>query len=228
MYTTEELSYHGLTFKYSYNPADPSGKGCIREIISNDEYKLYKYKNINGNIIDIGGNNGLVTTILALQNPNSNVYSLEPSSELTKIIKKNVSDNEIKNVKILQKGLGTGNTSTLYIGGLCSGASTLNMKNKAEFIKKQSIKNLSTQTVETITFDDFISEHDISTIDVLKIDCEGGEYFLFDSECVKQNIIKNLVGEFHDLSYSDNRSEELTKYMKQYVEGDFNITYLKI
>lgn len=228
MYKTDKLKYKDIEFSYSYNPNDPSGLGCIREIIKNDEYKLYKYKNINGNIIDIGGNNGLVTIILALQNPMANVYTLEPFSELTRIINKNIKDNNIKNVTLLEKGLGNGNTSTLYIGGKCTGASTTTMTNIDLFKKQELINELKTETVQTITFDELVYNYNMSNIDLLKIDCEGGEYQLFDAVTVKQGIINNIVGEFHDLSYGEKRSKELTNYLKQFIKGDFNITYLNI
>jgi hypothetical protein len=52
---------------------------------------------------------------------------------------------------------------------------------------------------ETITFKDLIKENKIKKIDFLKIDCEGGEYDVFNNEN-KDWILKNIryiTGEWH-------------------------------
>ncbi len=111
----ETINYNNITIQYSYSKKDPSGKGCITEIINNDEYELYKYNNIEGILIDIGGNHGLVTCILAKQNPMAKVIVLEPIPELVNRIKKNVELNNLTNVTIIDKALGDGNNIKLKI-----------------------------------------------------------------------------------------------------------------
>lgn len=233
MINTTIQKYKELDFFYSYNLNDPSGKGCIYEIIQCDNYKLYKYKNLTTNIIDIGGNNGLATIILALQNPNSKIYVLEPLPRLIEIITKNVKDNNLNNVTIINKALGDGKNTSIFIPNSCSGASSTIVQNSSTFSKIQrGLKNVI-ENVQTTTFDDLIKEYNIDDIQVLKIDCEGGEYYLFESQYIKNKIVKNIVGEFHDLSYNKNKnknwnSKNLTDYIKNYVNGDINITYLKL
>jgi tRNA A22 N-methylase len=100
------IQYNNIKFKYIYNNIDTSGIGCIHEIIKNDEYKLFKFVNKNGIFIDIGGNHGLVTIILAIQNPNATIYVLEPHPGLIEIIKNNIEINNIKNVIVINKALG--------------------------------------------------------------------------------------------------------------------------
>jgi len=53
--------------------------------------------------------------------------------------------------------------------------------------------------VPTITFKELISRNDLTTIDFLKTDCEGGEYDIFTKENLDfiKNNIKNIAGEWH-------------------------------
>lgn len=233
-----ELIINNLTYKNTKlqfchrGDIDKSGIGCIREIIINDEYNLYKYKNKKTTFLDIGGNHGLVTVILAIQNPESIIYVLEPLPSLIEIIKKNIEINKLKNVIIINKGLGDGSDVSLYEGNSCSGASSTMIVDEEKFINKQrGIKNIITN-IKTITFDDIIKLYDIKEIELLKIDCEGGEYFLYDSEELKKNIVKNITGEFHNLSYNKTNPKwnytDLTRYIKQYINGDIKLTYLNL
>jgi len=56
-----------------------------------------------------------------------------------------------------------------------------------------------TEDVKTICFDSIIKNNNLTHIDYFKIDCEGGEYFIFTEEYIdwiKDNV-KYIVGEFH-------------------------------
>lgn len=230
MIITENLKYNNINFQYCYDTLDPSGKGCIREIVKHDEYRLYKYFNKNGVFIDIGGNHGICSIILSKQNPKGKIFILEPDPILIEKIKHNIEINNCKNVTIISKGLGSGENVTLTAGGKCSGANSTIVNNISIFKEKQ--KGYKSEIVETITFDNLLTTFNISNIELLKIDCEGGEYYLYDSEKFRSSIVKNLVGEFHNLSYNKNdlnwNYTDLTKYVKKYVKGDIKLTYLDL
>jgi FkbM family methyltransferase len=229
----ESINYNNITIQYSYNKHDTSGIGCIDEIVRNDEYKLYKYTNNEGYFIDIGGNHGLVTCILAKQNPNAKIIIMEPIPELVNRIKKNVELNNLTNVTILNKALGDGNNVKLYISNMYSGAtSTIVNDTKAFLDKYNGYTNIE---IESISFDNLLKDYvpEGNVVELLKIDCEGGEYYLYDSVIFKNKIIKNITGEFHNLSYNNKlnsswNSDDLTQYVKTYVTGDVNISYLTI
>jgi hypothetical protein len=86
--------------------------------------------------------------------------------------------------------------------------------------------------VETISFDNLLKENKINEIELLKIDCEGGEYYLYDSILFKTKCVKNITGEFHNLSYNLQKSnwntKDLTNYVKKYVLNNINLSYLTI
>lgn len=224
------INYNNITLKFFHTINDTSGIGCIEEIITNDEYKLYKYRDIKGNIIDIGGNHGLVTIILALQNPLAHIYVLEPIPDLVEIININIKLNNIKNVTVINKALGNNENVDLFISNQYSGASSTIVENIDMFSNQYN--GYSKINIETISLDNLLKKYNIDDVEVLKIDCEGGEYFLYDSELFKKKCVKNIIGEFHNLKYNKNNNnwntDALTEYIKIYIDGDINISYLDL
>ena len=80
--------------------------------------------------------------------------------------------------------------------------------------------------------DKIIDDNFIDEIELLKIDCEGAEYdILYNSSNIKKNIVKNMVGEFHNLKYNivgKETGESLVTYCKPFVENIFKVTILNI
>lgn len=233
MEKVDTINYHGIQFKYSHSSGDTSGEGCVTEIVDNDEYELYKYTGNEGKcFIDIGGNHGLATLIMAILNPKSKVFVLEPIPELARRIIKNVLINNLANVTVINKALGDGNDVKLVISNQYSGASSTIVTNDESF--SGMYQGSSEINVETLTFDDIVKTYvPGNDIELLKIDCEGGEYYLYDSEIFKTKNVKNLAGEFHNLSYNLNRDsnwnyDDLTAYVKSNVDGDVKVSYLTL
>jgi len=211
---------------------DPSSEGCIREIITNNEYELHKYQNLETTIIDIGANCGIATIILAKQNPKSIIYSFEPDPTVFKLLEENIRVNNLTNVKHFNLAMSDNSNKvlTLCFHPQWSGGNTT----CADITAFNNFHNTNSSyiTVKCISLDDIINEHNISSIGVFKIDCEGAEYeIIYNSEKIKSGIIKNIVGEFHDLQYNtkaDNNTSKLLDYCKQYIDGNIKITLLKL
>lgn len=225
---TRNIEYLGTQIVYSYMKSDPSGEGCIREIISNDEYDLGRFRGLVGEtLIDIGANNGLVSLILALQNPESTVICIEPSWDLHQVICRNITQNALKNVHVLQKALHSENCELEFLQStICTGASITTNESSEAFAAFD--KNHSRQKVSAITFDKLVADFKLSSIYFLKIDCEGGEYSLYGSNGFKSGIVKHLGGEFHETYYLNSQKGDALKlldFCKAYVE-DYQITIL--
>jgi FkbM family methyltransferase len=226
------IQYNNNNYLFSYYKNDASGLGCIYEIITNNEYKLDKFTHINNSFfIDIGANCGLVTIILAKQNPNSIILSYEPHYETFQLLKNNVTINNLSNVKIFNMAVSDNDTKSIvltttpgYSGGNTTYADI--DKFKTQFYNDTSIKNID---VQCTSLDNIIKDNNIYIIHLLKIDCEGAEYnIIYSSEMFKHNIIKNIVGEFHSLEYNivDNNINKLIEYCKLYINGLIQITKL--
>lgn len=143
-------------------------------------------------VIDLGSSYGPFTW--SILDRASKVYSFEPMKNTIDILKKNV---ENYNVDVINKALF--HSSGVYkfpldgkIGNPCVAES---VEDLADLID-------TPEFVETISFMDFINQYDISRIDFIKTDCEGGEYYLFRDENMPflLNNVRNIVGEFHLLT----------------------------
>jgi FkbM family methyltransferase len=110
-----------------------------------------------------------------------------------------------------------------------SGANTV--CSDVSLCKKYWSNSVEHVTVNAVSFDKIIQKYNIKSVDLLKIDCEGAEYeILYESNSLKEHIIKNIVGEFHGLEYTTvskdpkNTKENLTRYIRNYISGIIHIT----
>ena len=221
------FNYNNYNYKYCVDLSDASCVGCYNEIIQNNEYKLNEFIDNNNKIfIDIGANYGLATIILAKQNPNSIIYSFEPDNYIFYLTEKNILENNLHNVKLYNKAVINNYVDTkiqLSKHNLFSGGNTTFANNKS--------KMLDSYEVECINFDDFVKKENITNIKLLKIDCEGAEYdILSESKTLKNNIIQNITGEFHNLSYITQKctANDLLDICKKYINGKILISILNI
>ena len=222
--------YNNNHYYIEYNNNDCSGPDGITEIVTNNDYLLNNFNNIESKIfVDIGANLGIASIILAKQNPNSVIYSFEPCKKTYNILINNIKLNNLNNVKaynlaVTKPGI---EKLKLYKHFLHSGANTTYGNNNID--SHTSFKS-GYEEVECISFDDIIKNNNIDSIELLKIDCEGAEYdILYSSEYFKNNYIKNMVGEFHKLNWNINEDpNKLLEYSKKYVNGIFKISILHI
>lgn len=229
------------TFVYNNNTysvittSDPSTNGCISEIINNNEYKLDKFNNITDAVfVDIGTNCGIATIILAKQNPKSIVLSFEPDRIIFEFLSTNVKLNNLTNVLLHNKAVSKPGITTINLctNSICSGANTT--CSDANIFKHAFGDNIDIYPVECISLDEIIENNNIKHIELLKIDCEGAEYdIIYGSTYFQNNIVKNIVGEFHNLYYNTridstvNNGQELINYCAKYT-NTVNITVLTI
>lgn len=240
--------YDDVKYDLYIDPSDPSGNGCVDEIVHRDEYILTNFKKSGGAIIDIGANCGVATIILAKQNPETIVYSFEPHIPSFNLLEKNVKVNNLTNVKAFNLAVSdvSGKTIKLFHSPICSGGNTTcsdpnTFVSHFDYDFKSQNKLYIESEIKTISLDDIISNNNIESIDLLKIDCEGAEFeILYNSKSLIDGYIKNMVGEFHDLIYNTqtqttqntqttkNNSETLLNYCRNYIEGIVKISILRI
>jgi len=145
-------------------------------------------------VVDIGGNLGAFIK-LSLLNECKKIYCCEPNPNCIKLIKKHYGDNDelILNEYAISDSAGI-NYLKLDINNKVSGSSQL--INAEAFCKEDN--NLI--EVKTNTFANFIKENNIQKIDYLKVDCEGGENFIFNKDNIEfiKNNVKKIAVEYHN------------------------------
>jgi FkbM family methyltransferase len=228
-----EFTYNHNVYQFRYYDFDHSGLGCIREIVSQNEYLLDQFvNNKNKYFIDIGANCGVATIILAKQNPESIVLSFEPDQQVFKLLEENVKVNHLTNVKVFNLAVTKKEITSLklYIHPHYSGGNSTYAGLDA--INQFFNKNIDFYEVNTTYLDKIIADNNISEVELLKIDCEGAEYdILYNSEFMRTNNIKNMVGEFHNLQYNtlvNSNYNDLLNYCEEYVKGILKITKLDL
>jgi FkbM family methyltransferase len=138
-------------------------------------------------VVDIGANVGAACVYLAMAYPDAQVYALEPGSSPLSLLRQNVAS--LRNVKVFPFGLHSSEkTVTLFHG----------KKDSVESSLSASLRTGSDcEQIRLLGASQFLSEHGIQTIDVLKIDTEGCEVPILRSlrDCLPR--VKVLYVEYH-------------------------------
>ncbi len=142
-------------------------------------------------IVDVGANLGIFSLYAQSFQPKK-IFAFEPVKSTFDYLTYNLQD--YSNVTLINKAIGAINGESSINIEKSSGTNTL--------VGNENISNINsigTETVVTTTFNNFISEYNISHIDFFKVDCEGGELDLFttiDKEFLKSNV-KKIALEYH-------------------------------
>ena len=88
------------------------------------------------------------------------------------------------------------------------------------FSVKASVDKSSIKMVEAISINDFLAQHQIDTIDLLKIDIEGAELPLFSRNLDWLNKTKIIIVEIHERFNPGS-----TKYITEMLKSNFSISY---
>ena len=139
-------------------------------------------------VFDLGGYEGQWTSDI-YSRYNCNIFVFEPVSAYANLIK----DRFIQNSKI-----------HVFDYGLASSAQKvpISVDEFASSIINSKIKSKNTEIIELIDFKEFMVQHQIDSIDLIKINIEGAEYDLLEY-LLNKNIINNiqiLLIQFHNFS----------------------------
>jgi len=195
-----------IVFEKSYVVYDTINKNCLSDlyfydnnICINSYFEVFAFKTYsqygisieeNDIVVDIGANVG-ASIKLAIDNKCKEIYCCEPNPVCIDVIKKYYGQNKnlyIDDCAILDY-TGFGELSLITIDSTSTNA-------KISHNKQDNYVSLK---IKTKTFKDFILDNNISKIDFLKVDCEGGEEFIFNEtniEYIKTNVHKIAV-EYH-------------------------------
>jgi FkbM family methyltransferase len=137
----------------------------------------------NSIVFDVGGYIGNFAADIFCKY-NCNIYIFEPVTEFYEKIKARFSNNP--KVNVFHAGLSDrSSTAKISVNGTSSSVFKTNSEN--------------TEEIKLISIVNFIKDHEIKGIDLMKINIEGGEYPLLDS-LIKNNLLdiaRNYQIQFH-------------------------------
>jgi len=144
-------------------------------------------------IVDCGSNIGLTVIYFKYLYPQAKILCFEPDEEALGLLKNNIRQNSLKNIKIFPIALASRKGKAKFYIAKGIGASAV-----SGFFVYKYVKNIIEKTVKTDTLSKFIQEE----VDFLKMDVEGAETQIIEelNSSGKIRNINQMVVEFH-LSY---------------------------
>lgn len=192
----------------------PSAKDfIINEIFNHKIYDYWVEVKENDIVVDIGSSVGPFAYKSLLRNPKK-VYCVEPSKTL---IQKNIKNNSRFFINRIENPITFINT-----------AISDEHKNTVKVFDTHSTFVSNLNDFEIISFDNLIDDYNISKIDFLKIDCEGGEYSILKESNIKfiQENVKFIACEVHVKGIENGMQKFLNlknKFLSQFSRENYKI-----
>lgn len=122
-------------------------------------------------VADIGANHGYFTILCSsLARPGGMVYAFEPEPENFRLLRDTIDANGLDNVEAHQLAVWSrSETRTLNLAEPLGGRHSL--------VSSRSDRTIE---VEAVALDDFVQDNDIESVEIVKIDVEGGELEVLD------------------------------------------------
>lgn len=151
-------------------------------------------------VIDIGANLGYYTALASHCVGNQGlIIAFEPEPNFFKLLSKNISRNNLKNVKLFEMAIADKNgISELHLSDENKGHNSL--------ISSEELK--TSVNVKTTTLDKFLASQKIIKVDMMKMDIEGAEILAIEG--MKNTLIKHMPLLF--LEFSPHSIVKLNRY----------------
>ncbi len=165
--------------------------------------QVYKLANLNYTdfkvIVDVGANIGLATLFFQSLSPDAVLYAIEPDEENFELLQKNLAPS-ISHQKVKPIQAAVANTD----GNLQLNRFGLAYNSKVDALERG-------QTVTALSFNTFIQQYAIDTIDLMKIDVEGFEHHIFKTNTEWLDKVTNIIIEIHSKTDYETCIEAITK-----------------
>jgi FkbM family methyltransferase len=165
-------------------------------------------------IVDIGANAGYFSFLMAAKREHAAIYAYEPIQNNIDVFSANLELNagSKNSVKLEHKAVTGAEKSSVTLFFDAVNHDTVVSSVFEDF----SPKNIEAVEVNAISLAGIIRENKLTTIDVLKLDCEGSEYpILYDSPEATWPLIKCLCIEVHELDKEKRNHNYLSAFLQQ-------------
>ncbi len=149
-------------------------------------------------IIDAGANIGCATILFKTWFPDAEVISVEPESSNYTLLQRNVSLNKLSGVHLVHGGLWTKDENLSVRSDFRDGSHSA--------FTVSSATDGQENTVEGFTVKGLLTRHNFPHVDLLKIDIEGAEQYVFSDDAHLQSFlpwVRCLAVEVHEECISE-------------------------
>jgi len=208
----EVVLRNGIRYKIR-TKAPSTDSGIVQEIWLKNVYQIEEGDiSDNATVIDIGAHIGIFSIFAANHAENVTVYAFEPESDNYQLLLENIRINDLENkIHPFNLAVSNSNASKKLIRSAVSLARHSFFDNK--FLNNEQIKDLI--EVNCITLESFFERNKIEKCDILKLDCEGGEYdILLNTPYKICSKIRRIAMEYHD-GVTEYNHEDLENFLKE-------------
>ena len=163
-------------------------------------------------IVDLGASEGYYTLKMKENSPRAKVIAVEPNPEAFRILRRNVRENNLKNVVLLGAVISEriGKVGFEVARGMTQ-IGALRIVEDREWLKKNGIE-IRKLAVRSVTLERLLKSNGVGKVDLLKIDTEGSEMEILRSSRRILKDIGKIVVEYH--------GEEVRRQIKDFLEGN--------
>jgi FkbM family methyltransferase len=124
-------------------------------------------------IFDVGANVGIYSLLAARANPRASVHAFEPTPAVAELLTNNIELNGLRNIAVNRTGVGDrSGQATLRE---CRGSNGSN--EGMNFVVREAADSESGDlSIPLVSLDDYCQRRGIESVDLMKMDIEGGEY----------------------------------------------------
>ncbi len=172
---------------------DQVDRSVFNEIFKFKEYRRAEEQIVSAenSILDVGSHIGLFSLYCRSLNKQAKIYAVEPEADNLKILKQNIKENNLKNIEIVSAAL----SDKTGEGNLIISSDNHNHHLVDDFLDDSFV---TVQRVKVFSLTDFLAQHQISRISLLKMDIEGAEYKIFESLNFNDFLkIQAIIMEYH-------------------------------
>ena len=166
----------------------------------------------NDIIIDVGAHIGLFSLFISQFCKNGKIFSYEPVSENFDLLKSNIDLNECKNIFPFRLGISEKSSKIKIF---------LNDDQSGHSIVSNNVHHPSV-VIDSILLKEIFDNNEISTCNLLKLDCEGAEYGIINSLPNEYfDKIEKIIIEYH---FADSQPELSHNLIQKIREMGFKIS----
>jgi FkbM family methyltransferase len=177
--------------------------GTIAVVFVRQEYgPLHDFKTI----VDIGANMGSFTINAARLCPRARIFSYEPVEQNFGFLSRNVAINALEDRVTLVQAAVAARVGEMEISLDESPLHSLVIGEKGA----------NRQSVRCTTLEEILSHHNLESVDLLKVNCEGAEYEIFET-CPDEILrrIANIRLEYHNLAIGNRNGDALADLLRK-------------